>query len=248
VIIQIYEIQTPQEAELCLAAGATQIGSVLLAQESWRDPGVKAAGELTRAAGARHSIIPLFGGEALLCRVVEHYAPHYLHFCENLSDGSAPTDALPALVELQGRLKQRFPQLGIIRAIPIPPPELALLQFPWQPIAKAFEPVTDLFMIDTWLPAEQCPVPEFVGITGRRADPALCRALVEASALPVILAGGLSPENVYEALLETRAAGADSCTQTNRRDAAGRPIRFAKDIERVRAFAREVARYFTRSM
>jgi phosphoribosylanthranilate isomerase len=242
VIVQIYEIQAPQEAEECLAAGVNQIGSVLLSESAWRDPGVKRVGELVRAAGARHSVIPLFGGELQLCRMIEYYEPAYVHFCENLSDGARPSASLQSLVGLQERLKERFPALGIIRAIPIPPPELGLTDFPWRPIAAAFEPVSDLFLIDTWLPAADSPVPEFVGITGRRADPTQCRALVEASALPVILAGGLSPENVRDAVLQIRPAGADSCTQTNRLDASGRPIRFAKDIERVRAFVREVAR------
>jgi phosphoribosylanthranilate isomerase len=65
---------------------------------------------------------------------------------------------------------------------------------------------------------------------------------VAASPIPVILAGGLSPENARDAILETRPAGVDSCTGTNARDAAGIPIRFKKDMARVRRFIEEARR------
>ena len=36
--------------------------------------------------------------------------------------------------------------------------------------------------------------------------------------------------------------GVDSCTRTNEVDSTGRPVRFKKDLERVKAFVREVRR------
>jgi hypothetical protein len=66
--------------------------------------------------------------------------------------------------------------------------------------------------------------------------------LVERSKIPVILAGGLSPENVYESLIEISPAGADSCTLTNKKDEEGKPIRFKKDFSRVRRFVEETRR------
>ena len=65
---------------------------------------------------------------------------------------------------------------------------------------------------------------------------------VMAASLPVILAGGLSPENAYGAITEVKPAGADSCTQTNRLDGDGRPLRFRKDFVKVAAFVAEVRR------
>ena len=59
------------------------------------------------------------------------------------------------------------------------------------------------------------PVEGFVGITGKTCDWIAARRLVESSRIPVILAGGLSPENVYEGILAIRPAGVDSCTLTN---------------------------------
>ncbi|MBN1940309.1 MAG: N-(5'-phosphoribosyl)anthranilate isomerase, partial [Candidatus Aminicenantes bacterium] len=57
-----------------------------------------------------------------------------------------------------------------------------------------------------------------------------------------ILAGGLSPENVYEAAMKVRPAGVDSCTLTNAVDLEGKPIRFKKDFAKVAAFVAESRR------
>jgi phosphoribosylanthranilate isomerase len=94
--------------------------------------------------------------------------------------------------------------------------------------------------MDTSLGTE--PVEGFIGITGRTGDWTVARQLVEASAVPVILAGGLSPENVYEAVMAVTPFGVDSCTRTNALDSSGRPVRFKKDLKRVKAFVQEVRR------
>jgi phosphoribosylanthranilate isomerase len=129
-----------------------------------------------------------------------------------------------------------------MRAIPIPVHDLSFPDFPWEAISKEFEPVSDVFLIDTWVPAHMTPVPDFVGITGKLPDRDRCRALVKQTRIPVILAGGLSPTNVYELVVDVAPAGADSCTQTNRFDANEKPIRFAKDMKKVSKFVDEVAR------
>jgi phosphoribosylanthranilate isomerase len=102
------------------------------------------------------------------------------------------------------------------------------------------EPHSDLFLADTWLPQE--PVKGFIGITGRTASQEKAKELVVASRLPVLLAGGLSPENVYDAVSKVMPAGADSCTHTNLADPEGNRVRFKKDLRRVEAFVKEVRR------
>ena len=39
-IIQIYEIQTPDEAETMLSIGVDHVGSVLLDRDHWKDPAI----------------------------------------------------------------------------------------------------------------------------------------------------------------------------------------------------------------
>jgi phosphoribosylanthranilate isomerase len=72
-----------------------------------------------------------------------------------------------------------------------------------------------------------------VGITGQTCSWRTAAELVAASNRPVILAGGISPDNVAAGILKTRPAGIDSCTQTNALDERGAPIRFKKDFQKV---------------
>ena len=40
-LAQIYEIQTPEEAEKCIALGVDRIGSVLLSASEWKNPEIR---------------------------------------------------------------------------------------------------------------------------------------------------------------------------------------------------------------
>ena len=238
-IVQIYEIQDPVEAGRCIELGVNHIGSVLLSEAEWKQPRIREVIRLSEGSGARNTLIPLFQAPDTLYRALDYYRPDYVHFCETLTDARGrPLDLEPAF-HTQVRVKQRYPRLGIIRSIPVPVAGWNH-PFPTLEIAARLEAATDLFLTDTWLGRE--PVEGYIGITGQTGDPDLSRRLVEQSRIPVILAGGLSPENVFDHLLATRASGADSCTQTNRLDGQGRPIRFQKDFERVRRFVLEVRR------
>lgn len=239
-ITQIYEIQTPEEAERCIGLGVDHIGSVLLSERDWRQPLIRETIRLSEGSGALNSLIPLHYSRDTLYRALDYYRPDFVHFCESLTDDKGQTADLGPFLESQADLKSRFPGMGIIRSVPVPYSGHKLKGFPTLEIAQALEPVSDFFLPDTWLGRE--PVEGHIGITGRTGDRNILKALVVHSRIPVIVAGGLSPENVYECLMETRAAGADSCTRTNILDEHGDPVRFKKDFERVRAFVREVRR------
>jgi phosphoribosylanthranilate isomerase len=239
-IVQIYEIQTPEEADKCIASGVDHIGSVISSEEEWRLPALKELIRVSREAGVKNSLIPLFHDRDVLFRVLEYYRPAYLHFCDSLTDHLGHPKAMDGVVDLQGQLKEKFPEIGLIRTIPIPGGGSASGEFPFREIASTLQFVSDFFLVDTWV--EKAPVDGFVGITGLPADWEMAGELVLHSDIPVILAGGLSPENVYEALLSVLPAGADSCTQTNMVDGNGSPVRFKKDFQKVEKFANEVRR------
>ena len=67
-------------------------------------------------------------------------------------------------------------------------------------------------------------------------------AVVLQTRIPVVLAGGLSPENVFDTVSDVLPLGADSCTQTNEVDASGMPVRFKKDFVKVEKFVKEIRR------
>jgi phosphoribosylanthranilate isomerase len=61
-------------------------------------------------------------------------------------------------------------------------------------------------------------------------DWSISRRVVETVKIPVILAGGLGPNNVAEAIRAVRPAGVDSKTKTDRDGS------HQKDLDRVRRF------------
>lgn len=116
-------------------------------------------------------------------------------------------------------LRASIPTVKIMQAIAMNGPspiELAL----------RYQPVCDYFLLDT-----NDPDRIDVGATGQTHDWNISAELVRRVNIPVILAGGLSPDNVTEAVRTVRPWGVDSFSCTNFK---GRYDR--KDPEKVRAF------------
>jgi phosphoribosylanthranilate isomerase len=174
-IVQIYEIQTPEEAERCLRLGVDHIGSVLLSAEEWRQPAIRDVIGLTRRTSAKSSLIPLFPEEDLLYRGMDYYRPDFVHFCESLTDEQGHVRDLGPVRERQIRLKERYPEIGIIRTLPIPGPGRAD-DFPSLEIAATLEESSDFFLTDTWMGRE--PVEGYLGITGRPGDLGITRNVI----------------------------------------------------------------------
>jgi len=237
--IQIYEIQDPREAEAAIELGVDRIGSVILAEGNWKVPAIRDAISVSKGAGVKHSLIPLFHTRGVLFQAIEYYQPDIIHFCGGLTHDDGRMMPCEPLVELQTWIRKRFPEIEIMRSVPVVAPESSQT-IPSLEIARYFEAASDYFLIDTSLGSE--PVEGYIGITGRTCDWAVARGLAESSPIPVILAGGLSPENIYEAIIAVEPFGVDSCTGTNAVDSNGRPVRFKKDHDKVAAFVQEVRR------
>jgi phosphoribosylanthranilate isomerase len=236
-IVQIYEIQTPEEARSMIALGVDHIGSVLLSAEKWQDNAIKQVVETVRSAGRKSSLIPLFSDPNLIAQVIRFYQPDIIHFCEAIGSDGRGNGATAMALERQTMIRRQFPEIQIMRTIPIAADgdhdRASTLE-----LAAAFGPVSDWFLTDTVIAAgsvQDQPVSGFVGITGKACNWSAARKLVEASRIPVILAGGIGPCNVESAILQVHPAGVDSCTRTNAVDAEGKPVRFQKDTEKVAA-------------
>jgi len=241
-IIQIYEIQTPSDAEKMIELGVDQIGSVILSDSSWKDPVLRETIQLIQSSGSRSSLIPLFTDRDLIRRTLDYYQPNIIHFCETLSIQSRILDACHRWIDRQQHLKEQYPEVKIMRSIPIAQSGMAE-QVPTINLAQMFAPVSDFFLTDTLLlnqdegssQPDQQPVNGYIGITGRTCDWHMARRLVEFSKIPVILAGGISPLNVEQGIVQIQPAGVDSCTGTNAVDDEGGPIRFKKDPRKVKS-------------
>ncbi len=250
-LVQIYEIQEPRQAEPLLTLGVEHIGSVVLDRERWRDPAIREVIRLTSGTPSRSSLITLFSDVDTVLRVLDYYRPDIVHFCENIPLRREAAGRCGGLVEklvhIQQVIKERCPEIKITRSLPIPAALTgtapAAMRDDIAALVGIFAPVSDFFMTDTLLgepggaggDAAQ-PVAGFVGITGATCDWELAAWLVWISPRPVILAGGLGPENVAAAIARVQPAGVDSCTRTNACDASGRPLRFRKDFSKVRCF------------
>ena len=237
-IIQIYEVQTPVEAQSLIDLGVDHIGSVLVSETQWMVPELKETLDFVRSSPAKSSLIPLFNEVDSVVRALEYYRPDIIHFCEALTDQSEVKNFCRRLIELQQEVKMRFPDVGIMRSIPIAETG-AVNSIPTLELAGWFEPYSDFFLTDTLLldgagaDVGNQPVQGFVGITGKTCNWDTARRLVSSSRIPVILAGGISPANVADGIAKVKPAGVDSCTMTNAIDENGRPIRFRKDLRKV---------------
>jgi phosphoribosylanthranilate isomerase len=245
-IVQIYEIQTPVEAEAMIAVGVDHIGSVITSFEERHNPVIRETVALVNGSGVVSSLIPLYVDPDAVLDTLDYYRPQIVHFCDRLEDRN-DGGAVDAAMRLQAAVKRRFPDIRIMRSIPIGR-QLAATAEDVLALAARLEPLCDYFLTDTLITGESGaadsdqPVNGFVGITGQTCDWSVAARLVSQSRIPVILAGGISPQNVADGIRRVRPFGVDSCTGTNAVDENGRPIRFRKDLARVEALVAETRR------
>ena len=239
IIVQIYEIQNPQEAEELIQIGVDNIGSVIVSETDWKVSGVRDTMDLVSSSSAKSCLIPLFNSSDSVWRTLDYYQPDIVHFCEALTDHEDVWNYCRKLIHLQEDVKKRFPQIMIMRSIPIAQSGKSD-SVPTLDFGKIFEPASDFFLTDTMLTneskinADSQPVQGFVGITGQTCCWHTAAELAAKSNIPVILAGGISPDNVAQGILQVRPEGVDSCTQTNARDTRDVLIRFKKDFQKVK--------------
>jgi len=116
------------------------------------------------------------------------------------------------------QLRQKLPDLELIKAIHIVD-NSAIEQ------AKEYEPYSDMILLDT-------KVKDRIGGTGQTHDWNISKRIVKELSIPVILAGGLNPQNVNEAISTVKPAGIDANSGLENEEGL-------KDFEKIRLFARE---------
>ena len=247
IIVQIYEVQTPSEAENLMALGVDHIGSVIVSKESWKVPSIRDTVHLVQGMDGRSSLIPLFDDLESICFMLDYYKPDIIHFCEAITLENGPGAFCKKLVLLQKNIKKRFSEIKMMRSIPIPQPGVPNLGGALV-LARMFEAVSDYFLTDTLIVkssgsnVDLQPVKGFVGITGKTCNWDVATQLIQSSRIPVILAGGITPDNVFDGIMQVMPAGVDSCTGTNALDPEGRSIRFKKDLKKVKHMVDEARR------
>jgi phosphoribosylanthranilate isomerase len=213
-LIQIYEITSPEEAAAISAMGVDHIG-VLVGDGSFlREQSTARAYEIFAGihSGARRCTLSLLGEVQQIAQIVTALRPDILHL------GAAPDRLSPADVK---ELKLGFPALTIMRSIPVFD-ESSIA------IAQAYDGVADVLLLDSYNPGDRQ-----IGALGVSHSWDLDRRIVQGVRTPVIIAGGLGPENVGAAVAVSHPVGVDSKTCTDKVDGS-----HAKDLAKVQAFVR----------
>ncbi len=213
-IVQIYTVQSPDEGIALAELGVDHIGITPSDHGLPGELSNEYAADIFTAIGDRAVKVALTVDSNLkkIVEMVQTVRPDILHLC-----GDLKLVTPEKVVELRGLL----PGMKIMQAIPVMD-ETALK------IASDFEAVSDYFILDSYSPQIGG-----VGAAGFTHDWSISKSIVEQSRIPVILAGGLSPENVADAIRQVRPWGVDSLTKTNEMLGEGK---FRKDLERVRRF------------
>lgn len=210
-LTQIYEVQTPEAADAISAIGVDHVGVLVGWGDFPREIGLSQATAVAAAIrpGSKFSALFLGAEVPLIQRMARALAPAILHL------GAAPEKLSP---EATAALKEGLPGIAIMRSIPVVDEDSIAL-------AQSYDGIADFLLLDSHRAGDNQ-----IGALGITHDWTISARIIEAVDVPVILAGGLGPANVAEAIRAVRPAGVDSKTRT---DISGS---HAKDLARVRAF------------
>jgi phosphoribosylanthranilate isomerase len=210
-LTQIYEVSTPSEADAISGLGIDHVGVLVGNGIFPRERSVRDAAAMLAAVRTTSKSLALFlsADVALIEQMARELRPAIVH--------------LGAATELLGpeqviELRKALPDILLMRSVPVTGPESVS-------IARSYEKIVDFLLLDSHREGDTQ-----IGALGITHDWNISRRIVESVRTSVILAGGLGPDNVADAVLAVRPAGVDSKTLT---DAGGG---HTKDLIKVAAF------------
>jgi len=211
-LVQIYETTTPEEANVLGDLGVDHIG-VLVGDGSFpRERTIDHARLILAAipSSSKGLALLLSSDVRLIEQVISELKPAILHL-------GASTDLLtPSTVR---DLKKQCGALTVMRSIPVVGDESIA-------IAKTYDGIADMLLLDSHRPGDKQ-----IGALGTTHSWAIDRKIVESVRIPVIIAGGLGPDNVMDAITAVQPAGVDSKTKTDKDDGS-----HTKDLQKVKQF------------
>lgn len=222
-MIQIYSIQTVEEALQCVQAGAEAIGVAVASGANLpaEVPEATCAEIFAALEGrAQRVLLVVTQTEEESVEYVRRLQPDILQLCGN---------RLPATPEFAAQCRAVRPGLRVLQAVGVDGPEAI-------DRAKYFAGFCDMLILDSIAPGIAG-----IGAAGRTHDWSIDAEIVRSVPCHVVLAGGLDAENVRAAIEAVRPWGVDSFTRTSDRlpDGGSR-----KNIEKVRAFVQAAREAF----
>jgi phosphoribosylanthranilate isomerase len=211
-LVQIYEISSPEEARSLGDLGVDHIG-VLAGDGSFpREQSVDQARLIFSAipSSSKGVALLLSADMQLIKHIIAGLKPTIVHL-------GASSDLLTSSAVRQ--LKQQCGTLSVMRSIPVVGNESIA-------IAQSYDGIADMLLLDSHRPGEVQ-----IGALGVTHSWEIDRKIVESVRIPSIIAGGLGPDNVAEAIKTVRPAGVDSKTKTDKDDGS-----HTKDLQKVERF------------
>jgi phosphoribosylanthranilate isomerase len=212
-MVQIYGLTTVDDAVATADAGANLIGVVFGAPSAGtaRITAERATEIFTAVSSGTHCVaLSLLKDPDGICQMADRLRPWAVHLAAH---GIA--------AESVARIRERLKPIRIMIGVAIEGDESVSR-------AEQYASCADILLLDSR--AAGSPVS---GATGRTHDWRISRRIVACCDTPVILAGGLGPENVAAAIDAVRPWGVDSLTLTDLPGQRGR-----KDLARIRAFVK----------
>ena len=216
-IIQIYTIQSKTEALELVNLGVDNIG---LTPASIGLPGEISpdlAKDIFENVKSKHNIALSVSNKineiVEMCLFVK---PDVLHLCGepgNLSDEEINL--------IKTKISSEIPNIKIMQAVSVD-------NWDAVDVAIKYSKLADFLILDT-----STKDVEGIGASGAIHDWNISKTIVDSVSIPVILAGGLSPDNVSDAIARVKPWGVDSLTHTNKYNIDGS---FVKDLGKVSQF------------
>jgi len=221
-LVQIAGIRDQQEAEMLMACGVDWLGFPLRLTVHKEDLLEAEAAQIIKSLRPPHAGVLI---------TYLNQADEIVAFCQSLGVRKVQLHSEISLDQLKA-VKALAPNVFVIKSLIVRQNNQSELKAE----VRSLSPHVDAFITDTY-----DPVSGACGATGKTHDWKVSRRLVEISPRPVILAGGLRPENVARAITEVRPAAVDA--HTGLEDPNGR-----KDVQLVRAFVEQARAAFTKAV
>ena len=216
--VQIYTIQSVEEALELADLGVDHIGVTPATRGLPGEINIETAHSI--CASVKDSLVTVaLSVESdinLIFSMVKEVKPQILHLCS--PEGYITPKSIRKLKE---KLYENNIDIKIMQAI-------SVKGFESVENAISYVEEVDYLILDT-----QSKDIYGIGASGDTHDWNVSKEIVKSVDIPVILAGGLSPENVSDAIRHVKPWGVDSLTHTNKPLTDGG---FVKDIEKVKSF------------
>jgi len=217
-IIQIAGIIDEDEAKMVLDAGATHLGFPFRLDFNKEDLSEEYAAELIKNLK--------ISDKAVLITYLDK-SDEIIELARFLDCQTVQLHGPISLDELE-KLRKKAPKLHVWKSLVVKTDNVDELT----DLVRSMENLVDAFITDTFNPDTGAS-----GATGKTHDWCVSKKITELSKKPVIIAGGLNPDNVFDAIIQIKTLGVDVHTGIENPD--GR-----KDRAKVKAFIDEANRGF----